>query len=237
MTISPKTHFDIELRKKLENHSRIFPSITSKKYPHVVERINDLWGSADLLPYLNTLILAEARRKEGFPEDVSSELLCLLNFCHDQNKTLSSKNTDTPQTKKRPGPESLATTPFSKRKFDAELALKLKNHSELFPSATLKNHPHVVKNINEAWGKQSLAPYLNSLVIAEDRRKEGFSLEVISELLRISDFCKKQEYFDIIASEKHQSKQTKSNQFETNESEKKGLINFFNKIIKALLRK
>jgi len=60
---------------------------------------------------------------------------------------------------------------------------------QLFPRHLYRHHPHVVANMVEKWRDPNrMYQYLSTLFLAEDRRKQGFSNEVMSELIRLRDF-------------------------------------------------
>lgn len=49
-----------------------------KKFPHVFEKLNGLWGSIECYEYLNELVVNECdRRRKGFPAEVIEELVWL----------------------------------------------------------------------------------------------------------------------------------------------------------------
>ena len=54
-----------------------FPEAIAQRFPHILARIADLWGSAALDPYLDSLMFDERDGRQGFPPDVASEIFQL----------------------------------------------------------------------------------------------------------------------------------------------------------------
>jgi hypothetical protein len=62
---------------------QLFPHLLSQKYPHVLSRILEAWESPEAIDAcFQDLMFAEPRRKQGFPEDVMTEIFALAKF-HD----------------------------------------------------------------------------------------------------------------------------------------------------------
>jgi len=62
---------------------QLFPHLLSQKYPHVLSRILEAWESPEAMDAcFQELMFAEPRRKQGFPEDVMTEIFALAKF-HD----------------------------------------------------------------------------------------------------------------------------------------------------------
>lgn len=62
---------------------QLFPHRLSQKYPHVLARILEAWESPEAMDAcFQDLMFAEPRRKQGFPEDVMTEIFALAKF-HD----------------------------------------------------------------------------------------------------------------------------------------------------------
>jgi len=63
-------------------HAAKFPHQTALRFPHVVDRLADLWGTPAIDGYFSGLMVADDRRKEGFPPDVALEIFA-LSMLHD----------------------------------------------------------------------------------------------------------------------------------------------------------
>ena len=68
----------------LGGDEKMFPQILAEQYPHVLERIVEMWDStAAIEAYFRDLMLADPRRKQGFPPEVMTEIFMLVKF-HDR---------------------------------------------------------------------------------------------------------------------------------------------------------
>jgi hypothetical protein len=47
------------------------------RYPHIVDKLVMLWGYPELTQYLDKILFADDRRREGFPPEVMEELMML----------------------------------------------------------------------------------------------------------------------------------------------------------------
>jgi hypothetical protein len=63
-------------------HQEKFPQHTARRFPHVVDRLADLWGSTEIDGYFGELMVADERRRAGFPPEVALEILA-LSMLHD----------------------------------------------------------------------------------------------------------------------------------------------------------
>lgn len=62
---------------------QIFPRLLSQNYPHVLERITEAWETPESIEAcFHDLMLADPRRKQGFPQDVMTEIFKLARY-HD----------------------------------------------------------------------------------------------------------------------------------------------------------
>ena len=70
------------LHALLGAHDAKFPREAALRFPHVVDRLADLWGTPAIDAYFGELMVADERRKAGFPPEVAMEILS-LSFLHD----------------------------------------------------------------------------------------------------------------------------------------------------------
>jgi len=54
-----------------------FPEKIAQRFPHILAKVADLWGSAALDTYLDSLMLDERDGRQGFPPDVATEIFSL----------------------------------------------------------------------------------------------------------------------------------------------------------------
>ncbi len=55
-----------------------FPEAIAQRFPHILARLADLWGSAALDAYLDGLMLDDRGGRQGFPPDVGTEIFRLI---------------------------------------------------------------------------------------------------------------------------------------------------------------
>lgn len=55
-----------------------FPEGIAQRFPHILAKIADLWGSPALDTYLETLMLDDRDGRQGFPPEVATELFSLI---------------------------------------------------------------------------------------------------------------------------------------------------------------
>lgn len=70
------------LHSLLGAHAGKFPHHTAQRFPHVVDRLADLWGTPAIDGYFSELMVADDRRKQGFPPEVALEIFA-LSMLHD----------------------------------------------------------------------------------------------------------------------------------------------------------
>ena len=57
-----------------------FPEAIAQRFPHILARLADLWGSAALDAYLDELMLDDRGGRQGFPPDVGTEIFRLISL-------------------------------------------------------------------------------------------------------------------------------------------------------------
>ncbi len=57
-----------------------FPEAIAQRFPHILARLADLWGSAALDAYLDGLMLDDRGGRQGFPPDVGTEIFRLISL-------------------------------------------------------------------------------------------------------------------------------------------------------------
>ena len=82
MAATTRVHDTSAIRAKLlekmgELATDNFPEAIAQNFPHILARLADLWGSAALDPYLDSLMFDERDGRQGFPPDVASEIFQL----------------------------------------------------------------------------------------------------------------------------------------------------------------
>lgn len=78
-----------KILKLLNGDVSLYPHGIENNYPRVLEKIHQLWGTPELDPYLNDLIMdSRGGQRQGFPPEVASEILRLSSL-HARQQDLS----------------------------------------------------------------------------------------------------------------------------------------------------
>lgn len=72
-----------KLAALLGAHSDRYPHRLEAGFPHVIERIVALWGTPELRPFMDALMLADRPGRQGFPPEVVTEIFRLANVLGD----------------------------------------------------------------------------------------------------------------------------------------------------------
>lgn len=68
----------------LLERQKLYPRVLAEKFPHVLERIVAAWDSpAAMEACISELMLADPRRKQGFPQDAMTEIFAISRY-HDE---------------------------------------------------------------------------------------------------------------------------------------------------------
>ncbi|MBK1678798.1 hypothetical protein [Rhodocyclus tenuis] len=75
-------NYDIPaLREKMHEHlaenADAYPLQLEQRFPQILARLVELWGTADLDHYLNSLMVADRSDRQGFPSDAAREIFRL----------------------------------------------------------------------------------------------------------------------------------------------------------------
>jgi hypothetical protein len=75
-------NYDIPLLRKrmlanLGGKAEAYPHRTEERFPRILARLADLWGQPEADAYLNDLLMPDRTDRQGFPDDVASELFRL----------------------------------------------------------------------------------------------------------------------------------------------------------------
>lgn len=66
--------FRAELLQHLGDHADAYPIELEQQFPHIVARIADLWGTHHMESYLQSLIVSDRPKRQGFPVEVIMEI-------------------------------------------------------------------------------------------------------------------------------------------------------------------
>ena len=68
------------LLAKMGSHADRYPQAIEQRFPRILARIAETWGTYELDHYLEELMLPERQERQGFPTDVATELFHLMNL-------------------------------------------------------------------------------------------------------------------------------------------------------------
>lgn len=63
-----------KMQEHLGEHTDKYPKALEEKFPHVFLKMIELWGTPQMRPYLDELIMSNRPNRMGFPADVVSEI-------------------------------------------------------------------------------------------------------------------------------------------------------------------
>lgn len=67
-----------ELLRKMGRNSEAYPAQIEQKFPRLLARIADQWGTPALDGFLEELMLCDRDDRQGFPPEVATEIFNLL---------------------------------------------------------------------------------------------------------------------------------------------------------------
>ena len=82
-----------KLSKLLEGVKHLYPHKTDEQFPHIVEKIANLWGTVGMPRYFNELLFNDRGSRQGFPPEIMAEIFSVSNY-YDSHKP--SQTTDEP---------------------------------------------------------------------------------------------------------------------------------------------
>ena len=65
------------LLEKMGEYAGDYPQHIEQRYPHILARLAELWGTPALDKYLDVLLLPDRQERQGFPGDVAKEVFHL----------------------------------------------------------------------------------------------------------------------------------------------------------------
>jgi hypothetical protein len=67
------------LLAKMGRYEKDYPVQIELKFPRILAKLAELWGTADFDAYVDLLLLSDRDGRQGFPPDVANELFHLSN--------------------------------------------------------------------------------------------------------------------------------------------------------------
>lgn len=65
------------LMEKMGEYADDYPQHIEQRYPHILAKLAELWGTTALDKYLDVLLLPDRQERQGFPGDVATEVFHL----------------------------------------------------------------------------------------------------------------------------------------------------------------
>ena len=63
-------------------YASAYPQGLEQQFPHIFEKLVGLWGTNDMEPYFDSLLVTKRSGRAGFPTEVADELLRLFSIYH-----------------------------------------------------------------------------------------------------------------------------------------------------------
>ncbi|MEO8137832.1 MAG: hypothetical protein ABI831_28125 [Betaproteobacteria bacterium] len=69
-----------KLSKLLIGVSHLYPHKTDEQFPHIAEKIANLWGTVGMPRYFNELLFNDRGSRQGFPSEIMAEIFAISNY-------------------------------------------------------------------------------------------------------------------------------------------------------------
>lgn len=66
-----------KLLELLGPHADKYPTTLERDFPHVFDKLVELWGTAQMWPYLDELMMSRRPGRQGFPDAAAAEIWAL----------------------------------------------------------------------------------------------------------------------------------------------------------------
>ena len=83
---------DTRLLRVLNNREQNYPRALEYHFPHILEKIMALWDSSECEAYLSELMMTKRTHRQGFPQDVASDIIYLLMLHERRNQTAEARS-------------------------------------------------------------------------------------------------------------------------------------------------
>lgn len=75
-------HYDVPalratLQAKMGEHVADYPQHVEQRFPHILAKIAECWGTPKLDAYLDMLLLPDRQERQGFPNEVAMDIFRL----------------------------------------------------------------------------------------------------------------------------------------------------------------
>lgn len=167
--MSEQTSLKARISELLEHEAEYLPHLLLDRFPHVVERMIKLWGTAPLDHYLHTLLAPVKPGCAGFPKEALMEIAAIKAFARHAANRLS-------ETGHAVGLEACPR----------ELFLALVDFDfSAYPSHLEAKHPELLREIAYLLDAPAFASFIDNLLSPAKQLEYGFSERILIELLTI----------------------------------------------------
>jgi hypothetical protein len=149
------------LQSALERHPGRYPARLDQRYPHILERITQLWGTSQIDPYLQELLLDSRGDRQGFPPDVMSDLM----FLHG----LHVEDRETPATRDVWGAEVVRKGLVQQRVTDSQILLDraVRDGDERVLRGLLERGVDISRRNSNSWTPLMVASFAGNRQVAD----------------------------------------------------------------------
>lgn len=103
-----------------------------------------------------------------------------------QMSTRANHRIDNPPVIFAEGKEMSDQTKFDIPALREKMLRLLADNSQAYPHHLEQRFPHVLEKLTSVWGTPAADPYLQSLMVTDRSDRQGFPMDVASEILRLS---------------------------------------------------
>lgn len=64
----------------LGEHAALYPEQLEKHYPRILAKLIELWDAGSVGTYFDSLVFSDREKRQGFPDEVATELFRLSNL-------------------------------------------------------------------------------------------------------------------------------------------------------------
>ncbi len=167
--MSEHAHLEPQILELLEQNAEYLPHFLLERFPHVVQRIINLWGKAALDHYLHGLLAPIKPGCVGFPKEALMEIASIKAYARYAANRLS-------ETGLAAGLEACPR----------ELFLALVDFDfSAYPSSLEAKHPELLQEISKLLDAPTFASFIDTLLSPGKQLEYGFSERILIELMTI----------------------------------------------------
>lgn len=87
---------DAKMLELLQNHSSKYPAYLEAHFPHIFQKLLEVWNTAEAEAYFDELMLSKRADRGGFPPEATAEIWALhgIHSALRESQQAQSENTD-----------------------------------------------------------------------------------------------------------------------------------------------